>query len=185
MMKQRRVLLRDDAKPHGKAFALVFDARLVSSYQDYVNLVGRRRTITKDLIHELLKEKTILQGVGNRNLIVAAGSALFANGFAFGASIQGLFSGVGSSNATPLSADTDLNSPIMPRVGVSSAYVSGNSTAVLDTFYGTSANAGTWNEEGVLTASTGGTMFLHALFASPIIKTNLVNTVVAENQVTF
>ncbi|MDG6918986.1 MAG: hypothetical protein JRN62_06070 [Nitrososphaerota archaeon] len=62
---------------------------------------------------------------------------------------------------------------------MTTAYAISPNVAVWDTFFGTTACNGTWNESGLFTALTGGTMGSHALFSSSFSKSSS-NTAVVE-----
>ena len=161
------------------------------TWEDYIDQVGKRRPLTRSLVHELLREgvvqdhtygihpRTILgKSLPRRlwrrgNLVVTGGLTRMCN-LAGGSSITPLsVCGVGSSGTTPTLADTDMNTPITPRQNVTYSYNSTSSTQIWDTSFAAGANQGTWREAGLYDSLTGGTMGAHALFASPITKGNV------------
>lgn len=103
------------------------------------------------------------------NLIVTAGKNFVADLLI--AAVTGSFThcGVGSSTQAPAAGDTALTSQIGSRKTATDRFRT-NNIATFSTFFGSADNNGTWNEVGVFTAATGGTMLNRALFTSAITK---------------
>lgn len=167
----------------GNVFVLQFDARLVRTYDDYLSIVGKRKRLTEQLCLELAKERSAVEWRQNHNLFTTLGLNALANVAAGSSSMLNSYCGVGSSNAAPTVNDTDLGAPISPRVILTGAYNTAN-VAVFDTFIPASGNAGTWQETGMFTVQTAGTMYNHALLSSSLTKTTS-NTDVVEHQWTL
>lgn len=103
------------------------------------------------------------------NLVVTAGKNCIADGLRLTQYTVITHCGVGSSTTVPALAQTDLISPIGTRVPIADAY----RTGLVDTFsifFGSVDCNGTWNEAGLFTALTGGTMMCRALFGSSFAK---------------
>lgn len=85
---------------------------------------------------------------------------------------------VGSGTNTPAAGDTDMQTIIGSGLTVTSKYRSSLS-ANYDTFFSTTDNNGSWNETGLATASTGGTLLCRRKFSSTFTKSTSNTAVVA------
>lgn len=103
------------------------------------------------------------------NLIVAAGKNYIADLIIAAGSGSFTHCGVGSGTVAPAAGDTDLGTPISPRKSVTDRFRT-NNIAKYDTFFASADNVGTWNESGIFTALTGGTMLSRALISPAITK---------------
>ena len=85
---------------------------------------------------------------------------------------------VGSGTNTPAAADTDMQTIIGSGLAVTTRYRSSLS-ANYDTFFSTSDNNGSWNETGLATASTGGTLLCRRKFNSTFTKSTSNTALIA------
>lgn len=92
------------------------------------------------------------------------------------------YCGVGSGSTAPAVGDTALTTEI-GRVSLS-GYSRSGLVATLTFYFASGDCNGTWQEEGLLTDSSGGTLCAHTLFDSSITKTTS-KTVTVEHELTF
>ncbi len=177
---------------HGDVSVLGFDARKIATYEEFRSMLSRRELLNKvapELLHDKVAQSYVwgvhhrgargLWGRKRGNLIVnAALNALIAEWVGGSTLFNMLYCGVGSGTNAPAATDTDLQTAIV-RLGVTSPYTTSPNIAVWDTFFGSTAGNGTWNEGGLFAQSSGGTMGSRALFSSAISKSN-ANTQVVE-----
>lgn len=88
----------------------------------------------------------------------------------------------GSGTNTPAAGDTDLQTSL-GRVAISERYRSGLSAA-FDTFFVAGDNNGSWNETGIHTAASGGTMLCRRKFGATFTKAS-TNTALIQWTVTL
>ncbi|MHB1910226.1 MAG: hypothetical protein ACYCQJ_15315 [Nitrososphaerales archaeon] len=154
--------------PSGTVTIFSCDPKIVRSYDDFLEHVFnlKKKRITLPLLQELSKEKSILGFTRSKNLIVNAGKNQLAElSTGYNAAFFN-YVGVGSGTTTPAATDTDLTGPyIGTRVGVSAGYYVATGQAKWDTYFGPSANLGTWYEGGLFNNATigSGTMLAHTL----------------------
>ncbi len=89
---------------------------------------------------------------------------------------------VGSGSTAPAVGNTVMETEI-GRVTLQS-YSRTGLVATLTFFFATGDCNGTWNEEGLMSASSGGTLFAHTLFDAAITKTSS-KTVTVDHELTF
>lgn len=84
----------------------------------------------------------------------------------------------GSGTNAPAAGDTDLQTPIAPRLVITNRYRVGLN-AHFDTFYGTADGNGTWEETGLFNALTSGTLMVRRTFASTFVKATTNTALIA------
>ncbi len=123
-----------------------------------------------------------LKSIRRRNLVVTAGKNFIADLLIAAQTASFTHCGVGSGTNAPAAGDVDLQTAISPRKTITDRYRS-NNIAKFDTFFSSADNTGTWNEAGLFTALTGGTMLSRALI-SPAITKDSSKTVTISWQIT-
>ena len=93
--------LRDSLTPKGTVSVISFNADKVPAWKAFEALVGRRRPLTADLMHQLVRDRIARSWLTQRNLIVNAGLTALANELTAGTAFQLAFVGVGSGTTTP------------------------------------------------------------------------------------
>ena len=104
-----------------------------------------------------------------KNLVVTAGKSHICDLLIGAATESFAYCGVGSSDQTPSSSDTDLILPIGSRKMVTDRFRVG-CTATFSTFFSSQDNNGTWREVGLFTTPSGGVMLSRATFPTPLVK---------------
>jgi hypothetical protein len=172
--------LEERLRPSGKVSVLILDAKKVPTWESFEALVGKRRRLDAKLMQELVDGRIAQSWSRQKNLIVNSGLTALAGELTnqSGAPFILNYCAVGSGTTAPASTDTTLTTEI-GRVLVTAPYVVSPNYAVWDSFFGSGACNGTWNESGLLTASSGGTLGCHALFSSSFPKSSS-NTAVVE-----
>lgn len=153
-----------------------FPADAVPTFEDYLRLKQKGE----------LREVAIYHDRGH-NLAVNAGLNQLGNLLIGANTSYASHCGVGSSTTAAAAGQTDLQTPISPRVSIPSGgrYLGTNTgEAHLDTFFGSSDNAGSWNETGLFTAASSGTMYCRRVLAATFTKST-ANTAVVAWTITF
>lgn len=147
----------------GQVLVTGFNADYVKTFDDYLSERKRR-------------QGRIYQDVGH-NLIVDAGSNQIGN-LCVGANTNSFtHNGVGSSTTAVAAGQTDLQTPIT-RIAVTSRYQVSNASH-FDTFWDSATGNGTWNETGIFTAISSGTMGSRKVLSSPFTKSTANTATVA------
>lgn len=148
---------------HGEVLVTGFKADYVKTFDDYLSERKRR-------------QGRIYSDFGD-NLIVDAGSAQIGN-LCIGANTNSFtHNGVGSSTTAVAAGQTDLQTSIA-RLAVTSRYQVSNASH-FDTFWDSATGNGTWNETGIFTAISGGTMGSRKVLGSPFTKSTSNTATVA------
>ncbi|UVF62450.1 tail-collar fiber protein [Nitrososphaeria virus YSH_922147] len=150
-------------------FALTGNVKLYEFPSDY----------TYQKIQELSqKEKdNFLKDTGD-NLVVDVGLAQIADLMIATNTNSFAYCVVGSGTNTPAAGDTNMQTIIGTGPAVTNRYRSG-SVAYFDTFFSTSANAGTWNETGISTTNAGTVLLCRRKFSSSFVKSSSNTALVA------
>lgn len=109
------------------------------------------------------------------NLVVTAGLNLIRSCFSAGTGTQithfGLGAGAGSTTAVA-AGQTDLQGATKTRAVLTATDATTAATLVCQYYLGSATgNGNTYNEAGLFTAASGGTMYNRVLLATPIVKT--------------
>lgn len=109
------------------------------------------------------------------NLVTTAGlnliRACFASGTGTTITHFGIGAGAGSTTAAA-AGQTDLQGATKLRNALTSTDATTNATLVCQYYLGSATgNGNTWNEAGLFTAASAGTMYNRVVLATPIVKT--------------
>lgn len=120
----------------------VFSLPADFTYEDYQRLTERER---EGYLHERVHNLVLNAGLDQIvDLMIATDTSSFTH------------CGVGSSSQAAAAGDTDLITAIGSRVAVTNRYKVSTGEAHFDTFFSSSANAGTWQEVIIANASSAG-----------------------------
>lgn len=120
----------------------------------------------EDDIHLIAQSINLIVNVGKNYVLDSLIANASANNF-------GPFThcSVGSGTATPVVGNTDLQTPITPRKAKVDQFRI-NQTGTVSFSFASVDNNGTWNEAGLHTALTAGSMGSRALFSPAVTKTS-------------
>lgn len=124
--------------------------------------------ITKDGIHQLEP----INIIRNSNIFVTTGKYWLGD-VAIGVKSTSLsYIAVGTGTTEPSASDTNVEGQIGSRM----VYTTGGrfrtyTTITISAFFDSADNNGTWGNAGVFTQATGGDMFCHSTFETPVVKT--------------
>jgi hypothetical protein len=116
----------------------------------------------------------LLQRTRQHNLVVTAGRNLVRDLLHGASAAQVTHLALGTGTAAVAASDTTLGTEVFRDTLTSRTAAAGKLTCVY--YLGTgSANGNTLSEAGLLTASSGGTLYARALLASAIAKTSAIS----------
>lgn len=158
----------------GNVEAFIFPADRIRNYNDYLLLGGSPAFPT---YRSIVAHSIAIQYERKDNLVVDAGMQRTIDLWI--GDVSGAFThcGVGSGTTAPVAGNTDLETPI-GREAITDSYRSGLG-AHFDTFFSTSAQNGTWEETGIFSASSGGTMLCRKKFDSTFTKSTANTALIA------
>lgn len=136
--------------------------------------------LPKDFTYEKfldIADKTKYLQYSGKNLVVDAGMNYIIGLMNGTNSTAFSYCAAGSNGTAVTSGDTALNTQIGSRVSVTNKY-STSLNAKFDTFFSTTDANGTWQELGLFTASSGGTMLCRKIISS-FVKSSSNTAVVA------
>lgn len=158
----------------GNVESFIFPANKIKSYNDYLLLGGSPAFPT---YRSIIAQSISIQYEKKDNLVVDAGMQRTIDLWIGDVTGKWTHCGVGSGTTGAASGDTDLETAI-GREAITDDYRSGLE-AHFDTFFSTSAQNGTWEETGIFSASSGGTMLCRKTFASTFTKSTSNTALIA------
>lgn len=142
----------DSVGVSGHVTVYTFPLTEASTFEQFKALSERRK---RQLIHD-----------DGSNIVVSVGLDHIVK-LLVGTSTDSITHGsVGSSTTGNSAGMTDLTTPISPRLVITNRYPESTGKAHYEIFYGGSDNAGTWNEVGLHTAITSGTMLARKIITT-------------------
>jgi hypothetical protein len=151
-------------KIEGVVDTYLWDASIVPDYRTSLILLNNKK------YYSALIQKAAVKHERTPNLVVNAGLALIIGLLINTTSDRITHCGVGSGTNSPAAGDTALQTQIA-RIAITDRYPVSNNELHADTFFSTVDANGSWNETGLFTASSGGTMLCRKKFISTFNKT--------------